>query len=312
MEMIPLSNITMFKTPEGADKYLAAYDATLALWPVPHEAIDLPTQFGTTHIHVSGSRDLPPLIMIHGFGFSSTQWYPNVGSMSRYFRVYTPDVIDQMGKSIPTRPLQTRENYAAWLIEVFDALKIERAPVIGHSYGGWLTLNLALATPQRVERIVLLSPAASFVPLVREFYIRAMSAGLLPVRPLIYSMIQWMTTLPSVKGEAVVEQFVMGLKHFKLQQAGFPTVYTDEELRQICIPTLLLIGEHEIIYKPGPVLERAKRLIPTIEAELIPGGGHAFTIDQAESTNKRILKFLNPSGKALSELPQQDFSVLAV
>ena len=58
------------------------------------------------------------------------------------------------------------------------------------------------------------------------------------------------------------------------------------------IPTLLLVGEHEVIYQTGPVLERAKRLIPRIQAELIPGGGHAFPMDQPEATNKRILDFL--------------------
>ena len=289
-----MSDATQFKSPEGADKYLAAYDATLALWPVPHQDMDVPTSFGATHVHVAGPEDLPPLILIHGFGFSSTQWYPNIGPLSRYYRVYAPDVIDQMGKSVPTRPLQTRENYAAWLGEVLDALEIERAPFIGHSYGGWLTLNLALAAPGRVERMVLLSPAASFVPLVRQFYLRGMSAGLLPTRPLIYSMVRWMTTMPSVEGEAVVEQFVLGLKHFKPQPSGFPTVFSDAELRQVRVPTLLLIGDHEVIYKPALVMERARQLIPHVEAELIAGGGHAFPLDQAECTNLRILEFLKP------------------
>jgi pimeloyl-ACP methyl ester carboxylesterase len=58
-------------------------------------------------------------------------------------------------------------------------------------------------------------------------------------------------------------------------------------------PTLLLIGEHEVVYEPGRVLERARRLIPHIEAELIAGGGHLFPVDQADATNARILEFLS-------------------
>ena len=100
MEVIPMSNATLFKTPEGANKYLAAYDATLALWPVPHQALEVTTSFGTTHINVAGSTDLPPLLLIHGFGASSTQWYSNVAPLSRYFRVYMPDVIDQYVKCV--------------------------------------------------------------------------------------------------------------------------------------------------------------------------------------------------------------------
>jgi pimeloyl-ACP methyl ester carboxylesterase len=287
--------VDRFKTPTGADKYLAAYDATLELWPVPHEELDVPTSFGTTHINVAGSKDLPPLLLIHGFGFSSTQWHPNVAPLSSRFRVYMPDVIDQMGRSVPTRPLQTRQNYTAWLVEVLDSLQIERCLIAGHSYGGWLTLNLALASPQRVEQMVLLSPAASFAPMTMQFYIRGMAAGLVPVRPLIYSMLQWMSTQPVTRGEASVEQFVMGLKYFRRQPVGYPTVYTDDELRQIRIPTLLLIGEHEVIYDGKHVLQRARQLIPHIAAELVPGGGHAFTGDQADYTNHRILEFLKVS-----------------
>jgi pimeloyl-ACP methyl ester carboxylesterase len=296
-----MPNLTSSKTVAGADQYLTAYEATLGLWPVPHETMDVTTSFGTTHLNVAGSSDQPPIILLHGFGFSSTQWYPNIGPLSRYYRVYAPDVIDQMGRSVPIRAVRKRENYAAWLLEVFDALNIKSAPVVGHSHGGWLTLNLAIAAPRRVERMVLLSPAASFAPLAWQLYLRGMATALLPLRPVIYNTMQWLTTTPFVKGEPIIEQFVIGLRHFKPRLIGIPNVFSDEELRGICSPTLLLVGEREVIYKPGPVLERARRLIPNIEAELIAGGGHAFPLDQAQSTNKRILEFLKPPSYPLSE-----------
>jgi hypothetical protein len=68
-----MQNDSLFKTPEGAAKYRAAYNATLSLWPVPHEALDIQTSFGTTHINTAGSPELPPLILLHGFGVCSTQ-----------------------------------------------------------------------------------------------------------------------------------------------------------------------------------------------------------------------------------------------
>jgi pimeloyl-ACP methyl ester carboxylesterase len=290
--MIAMTLVERFKTAAGAERYLAAYDQTLASWPLPHEELDLLGSFGTTHLNVAGSNDLPPLLLLHGFGFSSTQWATNIAALSQHFRVYMPDVIDQMGKSVPTRLVQTRENYATWLIELLDALQIERVPVIGHSYGGWLSLNFALAFPQRVERLVLLSPAASFASLTPQFYIRGMAAALIPIRPLIYSMIQWMTTQPVQRGEAIVEQFVMGLRHFKPPQNGYPTLFGQDELRQLRPPTLLLVGDHEVIYDAKQVVERARQLVPGIQAELVPGGGHAFPMDQPDYSNNRILEFL--------------------
>src|SRR5215813_2086478 len=94
---------SLFKTPEGAASYMAAYNATLSLWPVAHQSLDVKTSFGTTHINAAGSPELPPLILLHGFGVCSTQWYPNIEPLSRHFRVYALDVLSQFGLSVATR-----------------------------------------------------------------------------------------------------------------------------------------------------------------------------------------------------------------
>src|SRR5688572_7874819 len=106
-----------FISPETQAQFEEAYHEALALWPVPHEAMKLNTSFGETHINVAGSKDLPPLVLIHGAQISSPVWYANIESLSRHFRVYAPDVVDQMGLSIPSRKLQSPPDYANWLAE---------------------------------------------------------------------------------------------------------------------------------------------------------------------------------------------------
>ena len=71
-----------------------------------------------------------------------------------------------------------------------------------------------------------------------------------------------------------------------------PPVHTDEELRQIQAPTLLLLGDHEVIYNYSAALNRATNLIPHLETAVIPGAGHALSLDQPELVNARILEFL--------------------
>jgi pimeloyl-ACP methyl ester carboxylesterase len=94
----------------------------------------------------------------------------------------------------------------------------------------------------------------------------------------------------------IVELFMTGALSFHPKELSLGVVnkFHDADLRRVETPTLLLIGEHETTYtlKPAKVIERARRLIPHLEAALIPHGRHLFPVDQADETNVRLLAFL--------------------
>ncbi|HUL62238.1 MAG TPA: alpha/beta hydrolase, partial [Methanocella sp.] len=61
---------------------------------------------------------------------------------------------------------------------------------------------------------------------------------------------------------------------------------------------LLLVGDQERVLDPARALERARRLVPGVEAEIVPDAGHALPIDQPTIVNERLLKFFGePKGK---------------
>lgn len=278
----------MFKTAEGLARYFAAYDATLALWSVPVESLDLPTRFGMTHINACGSEDAPPLVLVHGAAVSSTMWYPNVAALSRAYRVYAPDIVGEMGKSVRTRPVTKPLDFVDWLSDVFSGLQLEQAHVVGISSGGFLALKLAHAAPERVTKLVLISPA-SLLSIRPQFYFRIAAAILVPFlssesRQKLILGVASPNAAPAIKQAMTPAGF-----RYKM---FFPPVFTDEELRQIKAPTLLLLGAHEVIYNPKIALKRAVNLIPHIEADILPGAGHALNFDQPEMVNTRILEFL--------------------
>ena len=142
--------LPIFTTPEGQAKYMAAYEAMFSLWPVPYKAIDVKTRYGTTHINVSGPGDGYPLVLLHAVSWSSTAWFANIAALSTDHRVYAVDAIGDAGKSIAGCLLEKRSDYAVWLKEVFDGLNIDKSCLLGHSYGGWLALNMALTYPDRL------------------------------------------------------------------------------------------------------------------------------------------------------------------
>jgi pimeloyl-ACP methyl ester carboxylesterase len=72
----------------------------------------------------------------------------------------------------------------------------------------------------------------------------------------------------------------------------YPTVFSDQELKRIELPSLLLIGAMDKIYNPHKAIERAQRWMPVLTAEIISNAGHLLIMDQPEIINARILKYL--------------------
>jgi len=282
--------LPIYTTSDGRVKYMAAYEAMFSLWKVPHDAIDVKTSYGSTHINVSGPDDGYPLILLHGAGLSSTAWFTNIAELSANHRVYAVDVIGDAGKSIAQCLMEKRNDYAEWLREVFDRLNIEEGYLLGHSYGGWLALNMALAHPDRLRKIVLLAPAASIYPMsfLVNLGLRLPFRIRLPAR----SMFKMIASKGTVFEETFIHLMEM-VTSYCFPATMFPTVYTDEELKQIELPVLLLIGAGEKIYNPKKAIGRAQRLMPDLTAEIIPNVGHTLNMEQPETINARILKFLS-------------------
>jgi pimeloyl-ACP methyl ester carboxylesterase len=278
---------------------MAAYEATLKLWPVPYEPMDIPGRYGRTHLVASGSEDGPTLVLLHMFFTSLTQWAANIADLSRDYRVYAIDVTGQPTKSIPSQPLKSRQDCVTWLSELLDALNIESTDLVGASFGGWFTLNYALGAPKRLNKIVLLSPAGGFLPLVKQFYVRGMLNTLFPRRFMMESFLRWMTYEENLRDPStrlimncLTDQMYLGSRYFRMQAGVLPSVFSDEELRSLQVPTLLLIGQQEVLYDPEAALERARRLIPNFEGELLPRANHEMTVSKHKIVDRRVLEFL--------------------
>ena len=283
-----------WKTERGRFAYLEAYDDAMQLWPVPHESLYIETRFGTTHVVASGPSDAEALVLLHAAtGFGSTQWHPNVAALSAAHRVYAVDYIGSAGKGVQTVPMFGRRDCRDWLTDAFDGLGLDQPDVVGSSQGGWLALNLALMAPRRVGTLALLAPAASILPF-RKLMRLMISVG--PYMP------AW-TGPPSVKGlvgdradvdQRIVNLLTLHLAHFRYQRrAPFPSAFSSEELRGLQSRTLLMIGDHEMIYDAERALGRACLLIPDVETELVADAGHLINMERPEITNDRLLRFLS-------------------
>ena len=122
--------LPIYTTSDGRAKYMAAYEAMFSLWKVPHDAIDIKTSYGSSHINVSGYSDGHPLVLLHGAGLSSTSWFANIAELSADHRVYAVDGIGDAGKSIAECLMEKRLDYAEIIPNAGHTLNMEQPEII--------------------------------------------------------------------------------------------------------------------------------------------------------------------------------------
>jgi pimeloyl-ACP methyl ester carboxylesterase len=282
--------ISIFKTPELEKQYFEAYEAVLTLWSVSYEPMDVPTSFGITHLNACGSNDKSSIVLLPGFGANSTMWFPNITALSSAFRVYALDTPGQPGRSLPEHRLTTT-NCSDWLVQVFDGLGLEKAHLAGISLGGWLALHYAIHKPERVSRLVLIDPAASFEKVSAAFFWHSfMPIMVHPTRAGLIKYFRWMTRGYHVN-EKWGELMMLGILNIHPQPPLRAIVFTNEELHRVKTPVMLLIGGQSVIYDPKRVYRRAIGMISNLEAEIIPDASHALNAEKSEFVNARILQF---------------------
>jgi pimeloyl-ACP methyl ester carboxylesterase len=281
---------SIFKTPELEKQYLDAYEAVLALWPVSFESLDVPTRFGFTHVNAAGSKDKPAMVLLPGFGANSTMWFPNIAALSNQFRVYALDTPGQPGRSVPGQKL-TDTNCSDWITEVFDGLGLEKAHLVGVSLGGWLALNYAIHLPDRTDHVVMLDPAASFAKMSTVWLWHSFIPFMVhPTRSGLIKYFRWMTHGYRVN-PSWGELMLLGILNTRPQPPIRATPFSEADLRRVKTPTLLLMGGRSVIYNPNHAYRRATRLMPRLEAEIIPGASHALLEEKSELVNAHILQF---------------------
>jgi pimeloyl-ACP methyl ester carboxylesterase len=283
--------------------YRDAYDDALTCWPIPVASRDVPTPFGTTHVLIAGAADGEPLVLVHAASLSATQWYAHAAELGRDHRLYAVDIMGDIGLSTQTRPIHSRDDAADWLASVLDGLGLDRPIFIGSSFGGFQSTNLAVRHPDRVQALALLAPAATIKPFRRLARMAIRMGSLLPlpatVRPGLRGMMHG-----GLPDERIVRQMEVGVAGFRYDRDGiFPSEIPDDELRRIACPTLLLVGDEEMIYDAADATARARRLIPDVEAEIVPGLGHLLGVQRPGIVNPRLLTFLADRAGAGRQVP---------
>jgi len=286
-DLAPEGELGSWVSDAAREKFMVAYERAFALWPQPCEEFDIETATATTRVHTY--RPHPggdPVVLLSAFNAAGL--HPYVAALAKVGPVYGIDLPGDANPSVARALMTPPASCAAWLDELLGKLSDRPAHLVGISYGGWMAMNQAIRAPGRVASITLLDPAGLTKADARFLWWLSISglATLTPM-PLRRRLARWLD-LPGMLEPELMTLMWAGLRGYHAEPK-FPAILTDDELRVIDVPALLVTGARSALLTPTEARARGS-LMPHAEVAVVPGNHGGF--NRIDELNDRIAAFI--------------------
>ena len=264
-----------------------------------HTEPDLPLEAQVAGFRVAYRRtgNGPPLVFLHGILQDSRAWRRQLADLSADFTVIAWDAPGAGRSSDPPESFRMPD-WADCLAEFLDALEVDRAHVLGLSWGGVLAQRLYARHPARVVSLILADTYAGWAGslparVVGERLASALREADLPAHEFIP---RWLPGLLSPAAPAALRAELAAIMS-DFHPSGYRTMAravaeADEtgRLGSIRVPTLLVWGEADA-RSPLGIAEELRDAIPGAELVVIPGAGHVSSLEQPAPFNAAVRRF---------------------
>jgi pimeloyl-ACP methyl ester carboxylesterase len=253
-----------------------------------------------------------PLVLIPGFGAGLWIWYRQTAALAESFRViaFDPRGIarsrEGAGGGGGDDQFASMGRLAEDVASLLSALGVERAHVVGASFGGFVAQEFALRFPKRTETLTLCCTSyggAGHVPpsadtLARLASTKGLNTGERVRANLLLAFSPGFVAAERDEIERVVElreaNFVPEQVYLHQLQAAM-AFDASERVREIKARTLVITGDEDIIVPAENSRNLAAR-IPGAELRVVAGGSHTFFIEKADEFNRAVAAFIKASG----------------
>ncbi|UCH10751.1 MAG: alpha/beta hydrolase [Fidelibacterota bacterium] len=290
---------SLYKSPEAKAIAYESYDKVMEFWPVAYEEVWVETDYGTSHVIVSGPEGADPVFLLPGLFADATMWYANVGALAEHYRVYCLDQITYGGKSEPEgNTVEDIHDYVTWFSQHLAHFGYDKAAVAGLSYGSWLGLALAREIPDAIAAVIMLDPSETFVKMGGAIAWKGFwNFAFFPNRNKYRNFFTWIGGgFSSPQSDIWLEHMLDVIEHGSVGMFDIPQhrIYYSEDLTNVTMPVLVLAGGKPIVYKdPQVFAAAAAQALPHAEIEIVPGTGHSLNVEKADAVNARMVDFLS-------------------
>src|SRR6476469_2736501 len=242
-----------------------------------------------------------PVVLLHGLGGDGSRWAPNIEPLAKDFHVFA---LDQIGFGESDKPLANYHTgmLAEFLVGFMKAAGIAKASLVGNSMGAGVALYTAVHYPDMVDRIVLAdgggfrsAAGASAPPPTPEAMHRRQLQNSV-TRDEAREFFRILFHDKSLVTEKMVdEQLTLRLRAAftitKMQEAGERGSLTEQEVRSVKAPTLVVWGKYDELANPAGA-DRLEKTIPGARKVIIDNCGHMPQLERADEFNRLVRDFL--------------------
>ncbi|WP_312873113.1 alpha/beta fold hydrolase [Kibdelosporangium persicum] len=257
--------------------------------------------------HYARAGTGPPVLLLPGAGGWKLTFQAMIGALAQHHTVYALDPPGQGRTEIRDRTFPFGVDAIARSIGGFlEAVGVTRTAIVGHSWGGGFALRFAELYPERVVRLALIAPAGIDVKDPWEFrFARLPLVGDLAVLFMTATAVRHMLRKSFTHQEHVpidrVDEFLRTIRSPHRRAARLSDMLrversvqwrtTEQHLDLVEAPVLLMWGTDDR-YFPVRLIERFTTRLPTVDAHVLPHGGHSLHDDLPEQTLALLTPFL--------------------
>ena len=251
-----------------------------------------------TNIHYAGTPGHQPILLLHGTSTSGDSFREVMQGLENNHYLIAPD-IPGFGQSAETDPYSL-DHLIEWLASLIDRLDFTSVDLVGHSFGGFLAAAYAIAYPEDVSKLLLMSPALlvgqSVPPIARRIGVpeRAVRAGISLSRIMLERLIRIQFYQPERMEESVWERRRADYSRARASAAAVSAVASEDltpYLSRLDKPTLVIWGEDDPVLSPSQA-ERLEKLLKDAQLQMLSECGHIPMIEQKEKVIELSKAFL--------------------
>jgi len=259
----------------------------------------------------SGMSGVGAVVLVHGFTLDTRMWDDQVASFSACYEVIRYDIRSHGKSALPGRDSY---DHVADLKGLLDSLGVERAHLVGLSWGAAIVTEFALAYPAMVSALVVVDPvlwgftwSADYGASLNRIWEIGRTEGIEAARSLWLAHPMFEPALEQPAVAARLLRIVGDYSGWSWQHddpASYPDPPAAHRLEEITAPTLALVGERDVS-DFHVITDTMSRRIPGATKIVLPGVGHMSNMEDSDSFNDMVLSFLGDRSDARSRAAEK-------